>query len=715
MNIYNLVVTSFNKIDFMVDDILNFKIQNIIIKNGDSILKIHGYEVIGNKFQLTLSSPINIKEELFVIYKNLKIKANYYSLFSTKEFNNRYYCSSELGYNYAKDHTSFKVWCPIAMDLHILIYKEGEPFAGEKPEKINMKEHSNGLWYCDVPGDLDGYYYTYEVDIYNDIYEAVDPYTVAVGINGFRGAIIDLNKTNPYDWNKDSSPRPKYFTDAVIYEANIRDLSSHPDSGIKNKGKFTGIIEENTYSGHNISTGLAHIQELGITHIQLMPIFDFSHRSVDEKNPIDYNWGYDPKNYNVPEGSYSTDAFNPYCRIYELKKAIMELHKKGFCVNMDVVYNHLWDGIDNNFQKIFPGYYFRYNKDGSMSNGSGCNNDTASENLMMRKFIIDSIKFWVKEYHIDGFRFDLMGLHDIETMNSIRKELDTIDPSIMLYGEGWNLKTNLRDDEKACKENSSKMPNIGHFNDMIRDTIKGSIFVPKDTGYATGKDHIEHLLKICITASLKLTSDDNGIFSNPCETINYVSCHDNHTLWDKINLSCENESLENKKYMHKLCNGIILTSQGIPFLHSGVEFCRTKSMIENSFKSPDSINCIDWHRKALFLDVCEYYKDLINLRKEHASFRMNKKEDIKSHIIFLNNVPKNIVAFILKDHANGDCWKNILVIYNPNKNTEMLNIPYNSWSLIGTRDKISLSPLKIIEGDKIELEPISMTILYSSD
>lgn len=715
MYIYNLVATSFNKIDFMVDDIINFKVHNIIIKNGDSVLKINRYETIENKFMLILDSPINIKKECYVIYENLNIKVNYNSLFSSKEFNDKYYCNSELGYKYSKASTTFKVWSPAAESIYVLIYKESEFTFNEKPKKIEMEELLNGLWYCNILENLDGYYYTYEVNIYNNIYEAVDPYTSAIGINGLKGAIIDLSKTNPDNWNNDISPRPKSFTDAIIYETSVRDISSHPNSGVKNKGKFIGLTEGSTFSDKNISTVLNHINDLGITHIQFMPIFDFSHKSIDEKNPTKYNWGYDPQNYNVPEGSYSTDPFNPYCRIYELKLLIMKLHKKGFCVNMDVVFNHLWDGIDNNFQKIFPGYYFRYYNDGSMSNGSGCNNDTASENLMMRKFIIDSIKFWVKEYHIDGFRFDLMGLHDIDTMNSVRKELDAIDPKIMLYGEGWNLKTTLDDDNKACKENSYRLPNIGHFNDVIRDAIKGNIFIPNDNGYATGKSGLESLLKNCVAASIKENNSNMGIFYNPCETINYVSCHDNHTLWDKIELSCKNETIETKKYMQKLCNGIILTSQGIPFLHSGVEFCRTKKMIENSFTSLDDVNCIDWDRKSLFLDVFQYYKSLISLRKEHAGFRMNKKEDINSHLLFLDNMPKNIIAFILKDYANGDSWKNILVVYNPNKNTEIINVPYNSWNLVGTRDAISLSPLKIIQGDKIELEPISMTILYSKD
>lgn len=715
MTIYNVVAMNFNKVHFMVDDLLNFKIHRFIIKNGDDILKINHYEVFENKFTILLNSTINIKEECFVIYEDLKVKANYSTLFSSKEFNYKYYCDSDLGYKYTKDNTIFKVWSPAAKNISLLIYKESEPSLNEKPEIIKTEELSNGLWYCDVQSDLDGYYYTYEVTVYNKCYEAVDPYTTAIGVNGLRGAIINLNKTNPDNWKDDTSPRLKSFTDAIIYETNIRDISIHHNSGVKNKGKFMGLTEETTFSDKNICTVLSHIKELGITHIQFMPIFDFSHKSIDEKNPTKYNWGYDPQNYNVPEGSYSTNPFSPYCRIYELKLMIMKLHKNGFCVNMDVVFNHLWHHVDNNFQKIFPGYYFRYYEDGSMSNGSGCSNDTASENLMMRKFIVDSVKFWSKEYHIDGFRFDLMGLHDIETMNSIRKELDNIDSNIMLYGEGWNLNTALDDDNKACIKNSLKLPKIGHFNDVIRDTIKGNIFIPNDKGYATGKSDLESLLKNCIAASIKNEKSNMGIFYNPCETINYVSCHDNYTLWDKICVSCENESLENKKYMHKLCNGIILTSQGIAFLHSGVEFCRTKNMIENSFTSLDNINWIDWDRKALFIDVFQYYKDLINLRKSHSAFRMSKKEDISSHLLFLSNMPKNVVAFILKDHANGDSWKNILIIYNPNKNVEMVNIPYTSWNLVGTRDKISQLPLEIIEGDKVQLAPISMTILYCND
>ncbi|WP_242851233.1 type I pullulanase [Clostridium sp. DMHC 10] len=369
------------------------------------------------------------------------------------------------------------MWAPSALNVKLLLYKNGDAALNDNPVHSIYLNEENGLWSTPIEGDLKNYYYTYQVVLYNEVNEVTDPYVKATGINGNRGAIIDISETNPENWDKDVSPSTiNNFTDAVIYEISIRDISSNPNSNIKNTGKYLGLAEENTKTKNNLSTGLDYIKELGITHVQIMPIFDFSYKSIDEKMPSEYNWGYDPQNYNVPEGTYSTDPYDSKCRIRELKTLISALHKNNISVNVDVVFNHLWNEKENSFEKTFPGYYLRRNQDGTFSNGTGCGNDTASENLMMKKFIIDSVVYLSQEYHIDGFRFDLMGIHDIDAMNQIREAVDRLGRPIMLYGEGWNLNTNLLYEKKAIIQNSFKTPRIGYFNEIIRDSIRGSLF-----------------------------------------------------------------------------------------------------------------------------------------------------------------------------------------------------------------------------------------------
>ena len=486
------------------------------------------------------------------------------------------------------------------------------------------------------------------------------------------------------------------------------------NSGITYKGKFLGLTEDNTFSNKGISTGLSHIKELGVTHVQIMPFFDFSYISTDEKNPKKYNWGYDPQNYNVPEGSYSTNPYDPKCRIIELKKMIQHLHNNNLSVNMDVVYNHMYNNTDNNFEKIFPGYYFRFNEDESFSNGSGCGNDTASEHSMMRKFIVDSALYWAKEYHIDGFRFDLMGLHDIDTMKAVKEALSKLNKSIMIYGEGWELNTTLPENIKATQANARKIPEIGFFNDTIRDTIKGNVFLKKDRGFINGKENLEDIIKGCVTACTISTHNFKPIYVSPNQAINYVSCHDNNTLWDKLQLSNPEYTEDEKKHMVKLANGIILTSQGVAFLHSGVEFCRTKQGIEDSVKASDEVNNLDYDRKFEFLDVFNYYKGLIKLRKEHPAFRMHSVEDIKNNLEFIENTHKNTVAFLLKNHANNDIWENILVIYNANRISTSINIPKNTWHQVVDKYTAGTTPFKTIYSNKIDVDGISLNVFYSS-
>lgn len=712
MRLYDAELVSFDTIKLKADNCSMDRLPKLKVRNGLRTLRVKEYYLNKNVLQITLNGSINIKEKSELILGKNKITINYYPLYKSDEFNKLYYYDGKLGYTYSLEETLFSLWSPVASGVNLLIYNSGEPSLEEQHRKVQMTEYENGVWRCNIKENLDGYFYTYEINVEGIIREIIDPYTPAVGINGLRGAVIDLNKSNPKDFEKDSPLKLSTLTDAIIYELSIRDMSTHPNSGIMNRAKFLGLTEDNTYSNSNVSTGLSHIKELGITHVQLMPIFDFTHISSSEKNPLLYNWGYNPENYNSVEGIYATDPYNPYCRIQELKTLIQSFHKNSIGVNMDVVYNHVFNASKSNFENIFPKYYFRYNEDGSLSNGTGCGNDLASENPMVRKYIVDSLKFWAKEYHLDGFRFDLMGIHDVDTMNNIKEELYNINPYIILYGEGWNLNTSLSEENKATQKNFYKIPYIGHFNDFVRDSIKGSTFIPGDIGYASGKEGMENNIKICVSGSIDFNNNIKGMFGGPINTINYVSAHDNHTLWDKIDLSCTDKNLKDKKYIHKLCNTIILTSQGIPFLHSGVEFCRTKNMDENSYRSPDIINWMDWDRKKIFIDVNNYYKGLIKLRKEHAAFKMDNADEIRNHLFFLENTPKNVVAFILKDHAGGDSWKDILVIYNPNKAMVEVNIPEGTWNMVVNRDFAGIEVLNTISENSLTVEPISTTALY---
>jgi pullulanase len=702
MLMLNAEVIEFNKIKLIYKEHFNLDTKDLNIKNGDRNIEILETYPLNGFMILQLMEELDLRYECFIEYSNTRIKAIYRDIFSTEEFNKRYFTDVELGCIYNENNATFKVWSPAACSINLLLYKNGDPELKEEPRRISMIE-KKGLWSLTVNENLKGMFYTYEVHVYGETKEAVDPYAKALGINGLIGAVIDLQETNPVGFAGDVSPKLDSFTDAIIYETSVRDISMHPDSGIENKGKFLGLSEVNTMSSKGLSTGLNHILELGITHVQLMPIYDFSCASTDERDPIKYNWGYDPQNYNSPEGSYSTNAYNPMTRISELKTLIKTLHEKGLAVNMDVVYNHVFNLETENLERIFPGYYFRFFEDGKASNGSGCSNDTASERLMMRKFIVDSVYYWAKQYHLDGFRFDLMGLHDFTTMNAVREKLNALERPIMLYGEGWILNTMLAEGLKANQLNSSKMPHIGHFNDTMRNAVRGSVFIREEKGFASGKGEMEEAIKTCVSGS---------VFQTPDQAINYVSAHDNNTLWDKLKISNSLDNEETLKSIQKFSNAIVITSQGIPFIHSGVEFCRTKYGVEDSVRSDDKINWMDWDRKAEFIDVFEYYKGLFKLRREHSAFRMNNAEQIKKHLEFLSHTPKNTVGFILKNYANNDAWKDLIVIYNSNRENVNINIPDGNWNVVADKYNVGTNVLRTFAGNSVEVDSISMSVLY---
>lgn len=626
------------------------------------------------------------------------------------------YYEKDLGLTYSKEFSIFKIWAPTAEKAELLFYKEGD--GGEAYKAGKLEKGIRGTWHSQVEGDLKGTFYTFRVSINGKwSNEIPDPYAKAVGVNGKRAMVVDLDETDPGGWESDKSPsfsKTNAATDAVIYELHVRDASIHESSGIEHKGKFLGLTEENTKSKEGLATGLSHLKELGVTHIHLLPFFDYN--SVDESklDKPQFNWGYDPLNYNVPEGSYSTNPYDGVTRIKELKQMIAAFHKNGLRVVMDVVYNHVANAATSNFEQLVPGYYFRHKTDGSFSDATACGNETASEMPMMRKFILESVLYWVKEYHIDGFRFDLMGVHDIETMNIIAAELRKVKPDILLYGEGWTAGASpLPDNMRALKANASRLNHIAVFSDDIRDGIKGSVFDIKDKGFASGKHGMEESVKFGVSASCyhpqvnmkKVNYSKKAYAKEPWNTITYCECHDNNILWDKLYLSCPEASRMELVKMQKLALTIVLTSQGIPFLHAGTEFLRDKKEVENSFNAGDSVNAINWEMKKENEEVFDYVKKLIQLRKQHPAFRMQNSLQIKQNIKFDNKAPDGTVIFIINGMTVKDKWKKIWVAHNGNAKPVLAQLPPGNW-------KHAFAPGDKTMSGTIELPVIGSVIFY---
>lgn len=648
--------------------------------------------------------------------------------FSTKEFEEAFtYSGDDLGAIYTPEKTSFRVWAPTASEVSLNLYKEG---SGDKVwESLPMLKDEKGTWVYEAVGDYLNIYYTYSVTIEGITREAVDPYAKATGVNGQRGMIIDLDATNPEGFEKEKRPKLKETTDAIIYELHVRDLSSDSESGIQNVGKFLGLTETGTTNGDNEPTGLDHIKDLGVTHVHLLPSFDYA--SVDESKTGNeqFNWGYDPQNYNVPEGSYSTDATDGNVRVKEYKEMVQKLHENGIRVIMDVVYNHTYNIEDSNFQKIVPDYYYR--KDGeNYSNGSGCGNETASERSMMRKFMVDSVVYWATEYHVDGFRFDLMGVHDIDTMNEIRMALDEIDPSIMIYGEGWTGGDSVYEESaRATKANLSKMNGIAAFSDDFRDGLKGNVFDEEDKGFVTGNDAYNEDVKLGIVAATensqidmkKLTKSDKAWASSPSQCINYVSCHDNLTLWDKIATSNSGNSKKERIAMSKLAGSMVLTAQGIPFFQAGEELLRSKPAADgkgfdaNSYSSPDSTNSIKWRTKTTNKEVYEYYKGLIVFRKAHAALRMTKTKDIEENLKFLTDLKGNAIGYTITGSPNGEKAKEIMVVHNGNNKSIEVELPdTETWNVYINGEKAGTEILEEVTR-AIVVDAVSTTVLVKEE
>ncbi|MBW9145591.1 type I pullulanase [Clostridium sp. CM027] len=620
-----------------------------------------------------------------------------------------YYAGNDLGNTYTKDKTRFRVWAPTAIEAKLVVYKNWDDKTGTA---INMNKSEKGTWVAELKGDRKNIFYTYKVNVEGKWNEAVDPYARSVSANGDKGAVIDLKDTNPDKWEPNKKPKFGKLNNAIIYETHVRDFSIDPNSGMKNKGKFLAFTETGTKLPNGLKTGIDYIKKLGVTHVQLMPIFDYA--SVDEaSSKPQYNWGYDPKNYNAPEGSYSTDAYNPNIRVKELKEAVQSLHGNNLRVTMDVVYNHMFSADNSNFNKLVPGYYFRYNTDGTLANESGCGNTIASENSMARKFIVDSVVHWAKEYNLDGFRFDLMGLTDTQTMNEVRKALNKIDPSIVVIGEGWDMGATLKPEDKSDQKNADKLSNISFFNDTIRDGIKGSVFDAKGTGFVNGKIGAELDIKKGIVGAIDYSKDITTWGKvNPLQSVAYVEAHDNNTLWDKLILTNPNDTDATRLKMDRLANSIIFTSQGISFFQAGQEFLRTKGGNPNSYNSDDSVNLLDWNRMSDNINTVNYVKGLIQLRKTHPAFRMDSAEMIRNNLKFINTAA-NVVAYSIIDNANKDKWNNIVVAFNSNKTETTIKLPENTkWNIVVDGKKAGIKTIKKFKGDSVVVDAQSSVVLY---
>lgn len=629
------------------------------------------------------------------------------------------YTGDDLELTVNKNCTHFRLWSPRAEAVRLNIYPTDRNSTAERV--VDMTKGENGTWTASFPEKLYGSFYTFQIkDNGKWLDETPGIYAKAVGTNGERAAIIDFSTTNPQGWETDHGPALKHINGAVLYEMHHRDFSVHPSSGIVNKGKFLALTEKGTHNATGEATGIDHLKELGVTHVHILPSYDYN--SVDESNlPANkYNWGYDPMNYNSPEGSYSTNPADPAVRVKEMKEMIKALHDAGIGVVMDVVYNHTAENDGSNFSLTAPGYFYRHRPDGSYSDASGCGNETASDREMMRDFIVNSVKYWAKEYHIDGFRFDLMAIHDTETMNEVTKALKEISPDIFVYGEGWTAGDSpLPAERRALKENVSKMPDVAVFSDDIRDAVKGHYSDAADRGFATGKPGNEETVKIGIVGAtahpqVDYSKGNNSKFpyaSAPTQVINYVSCHDDLMLTDKLRKSMPEATDTERMRAAKLAQTIILTSQGTPFIWTGEEIFRDKKGVHNSYNSPDSINAIDWSLKHKNNDQFRYYQELIKLRKAHPAFRMTTADQVARHLKFDKVEGDNLISYSLTDNANGDEWKEIKLVFNGSDEPRTVKVAHGNWIVIAEDGNIAADGLGTSKGGKLEVAPRSALIL----
>lgn len=668
---------------------------------------------------IKLLKGLDVAQTYVVSHETLgSASVNATTLFDTQWFQDTYtYAGSDLGNTYTKTKTTFRVWAPTAKDLKLVTYGKYVGVTTKfAPVDVPMTKSVSGTWVASLDGDQNMLAYTYKAQFGSKWNEAVDPYARATTINGALGVVVDLSATNPTSWS--ASAKPAFSgnsTDAVFYELHVRDASIDASSGIQDsyRGKYLGLTQHGTVSSNGKSkTGIDAIKDLGVTHVQLLPIFDYD--SVDEFSKDQQNWGYDPLNYNVPEGSYATDPSDPVNRITELKTAVQSMHNDGLRVIMDVVYNHVSSASQFSIEQLVPGYFFRTDPGtGDLANGTGCGNEVASERLMARKFIVDSVKYWVSEYGMDGFRFDLMGILDVTTMNQVREALTAIDPTILVIGEGWNMGNVLSDAQKAAQLNAAAMPGISHFNDGIRDAIKGSVFDASDKGYAQGKFSAIDDVKTGIIANVAFGSGLGATWGDiqPGQSVSYVEAHDNMTLFDKLKASMPGASSAKIKKTFLLSSSIAMLAQGLPFIHAGQEFMRTKGGNDNSYQAGDKVNSLKWNSRATNADVVGYFKGILSIRAAHPVFRMTTAEQIRANLKFLN-AKKSVIAYSLNGKNLGDTWATTVVAHNPNGKAVVVKLPSKgNWQIVVSGAKAGVATIKLLKNATSVSVPAQSTLV----
>lgn len=644
------------------------------------------------------------------------------AIYNSEDFSNMYTYDGDLGAIYSKNSTEFILWAPTASAVKLLVYgKDGKDLSSPIEQKVNMVKGDKGIWTVTLDGDQNGVYYNYEVTSGGVTNETVDPYAKAVGVNGERGMVVDLESTNPTGWELQNRPELESVTDATIYEMHIRDYSIGEDSGITYKGKYKGVWQSGTtIPSTDIKTGIDHLKELGINTVQIMPTYDYN--SVDETalDTPQFNWGYDPQNYNSLEGSYSSDPYTAELRITEFKELIMALHNAGIRVTMDVVYNHTALSETSNLNKAVPDYYYRQDASGGFSNGSGCGNELASDRSMVRKYMVDSVSYLASEYKLDGFRFDLMALIDKDTMLAIRQELDTINPKISIVGEGWTGGASTLDGTmQSVKANASKnfgQNQIAMFSDDFRDGLRGNVFDNSDLGFLAGKTGLEDRVKFGITAATISNDYSDAWASQPYQCVNYASCHDNLTLYDRLKTECPDATDEELIAMNKMAAALTYTSQGIPFMLAGEEFARTKvnangTLNENSYNASDSVNEMKWSRKQTYSNLYDYYKGMIELRANHKAFRMSTTEDIANNLKYLDVQDSNVIAYTLNGSAVGDKWNTIAVLFNSNDSEVSVTLPSENWVAVVNGEAAGTKALETINGSVVTIPAKSSYVL----
>ena len=610
---------------------------------------------------------------------------------------------------YSGDRTEFSVWSPKAEAARLLLYRSAQDTAAFMT--CDMKKSKGGLWKVTVREDLKGAFYTFQVMMNGQwLDETAGIAAKAVGVNGWRGAVIDWSETDPEGWAEDRSPEIKP-SDIIVYELQHRDFSIQANSGIVNKGKFLALTEQGTVNPDGLSTGIDHLKELGVTYIQLLPSTDFA--TIDEARLEDnqYNWGYEPLNYNAVEGSFSTDPYNPVTRIKEFKQMVQALHAAGFRVILDVVYNHTTNASTTGFERTMPGYFFRMREDGTFFNGSGCGNETASEREMFRKYMVESLEWWMKEYHIDGFRFDLMAIHDIETMNQISERLHAIDPNVVIYGEGWAaMDPAYPSDQIALKVNTHMLDKVGAFSDNIRDAVRGPLGC-ENAGFMDGVAGNKANVEFGIAGGVEHPQVSVERWTNnPLQHVSYVSCHDDHCLRDRLEVATKASEAERLK-MVKLAQTAVYTSQGIPFIFNGEELYRHKQGVKNSYNQPDSINAIDWTYKTTYKDLVDYYAALAAIRHAHPGFCLGDADLVREKLEFIEVADPCVVAFRIKDLEGIDSAKSLTVLLNGSKKAVKVAIPQGEYVVLAQNGEADAEGLGAYSGSYISAPATSATIL----